>query len=125
MGVLERAVDVAILYLGIVRRLYLEVRHSLARSHQVVFRETHSDHVRSGWAKLNQVHKDHTLCKWFTFIGTVELGYIIHGIYHPAAYIDHCRPEPNFYIIKPSGYIIQPSGYIGHFERCEREHLRA
>ena len=28
-------------------------------------------------------------------------------------------------MIKPSGSIIQPSGYIGHFERCEREHLRA
>ncbi len=26
---------------------------------------------------------------------------------------------------KTSGYIIQPSGYISHFERCEREHLRA
>ncbi len=39
-------------------------------------------------------------------------------IYHPAAYISHFRPEPNFSIIKPSGYIIQPSGYIGHFERC-------
>ena len=34
-------------------------------------------------------------------IGTVESGYIIHGIYHPAAYIGHFRPEPNFYIIKP------------------------
>ena len=55
----------------------------------------------------------------------VEFGYIIHGIYHPAASIGHFRPEPNFDIIKPSGYIIQPSGYIGHFERCQREHLRA
>ena len=45
-------------------------------------------------------------------------------IYNLAAYIGHFRPEPNFYIIKSSGYIIQPSGYIGHFERCEREHLR-
>ena len=26
-------------------------------------------------------------------------------IYHPAVYIDHFRPEPNFYISKPSGYI--------------------
>ena len=26
---------------------------------------------------------------------------------------------------KTSWYIIQPSGYIGHFERCQREHLRA
>ena len=34
--------------------------------------------------------------------GTVEFGYVIHGIHHPAAYIDHVRPEPNFfYIIKP------------------------
>ena len=33
--------------------------------------------------------------------GTVEFGYIIHGIYHPAAYLGHFRPEPNFYIIKP------------------------
>ena len=57
-------------------------------------------------------------------VSTIEFGYIIHGIYHPAAYIGHFRPEPNFYIIKSSGYIIQPSGYIGHFERCEREHLR-
>ena len=32
---------------------------------------------------------------------TVESSYIIHGIYHPAAYIGHFRPEPNFYIIKP------------------------
>ena len=46
-------------------------------------------------------------------------------IHHPAAYIGHFRLEPNFYMIKPSGCIIQPSGYIGHFERCEREHLRA
>jgi len=55
----------------------------------------------------------------------VESGYIIHGIHHPAAYIGHFRSEPNFYTTKPSGYIIQPSGYISHFERCEREHLRA
>ena len=58
-------------------------------------------------------------------MSTVESGYIIHGIHHPAAYIGRFRPGPNFYILKPSGYIIQPSGYIGHFERCEREHLRA
>ena len=58
-------------------------------------------------------------------IGTVESGYIIHGIYHPAAYIGHFRSEPNFYIRKTSGYIIQPCDYIGHFERCERRHLRA
>ena len=37
----------------------------------------------------------------FASANTEEPGYIIHG------------------------YIIQPSGYIGHFERCEREHLRA
>ena len=55
---------------------------------------------------------------------TVESGYIIHGMYHPAAYICHFRPEPNCYVVKQSGYIIQPSGYIGHFERREREHFR-
>ena len=27
---------------------------------------------------------------------TVEFGYIIHGIYHPVAYIGHFRPEPIF-----------------------------
>ena len=32
---------------------------------------------------------------------TVESGYIIHEIYHPAAYIGLFRPELNFYIIKP------------------------
>ena len=56
---------------------------------------------------------------------TVELGYVIHGIYHPAADIGHFRPGPSFSIIKPSGYIVQPSGYIGQFETCERQHLRA
>ena len=30
-----------------------------------------------------------------------------------------------FFHDKTSGYIIQPSGYIGHFEMCEKEHLRA
>ena len=60
-----------------------------------------------------------------SLFNTVEFVYITHGIYPPAANIGHFRPEPNFYIIKPSGYIIQPSGYIGHFERCEKEHLRA
>ena len=58
---------------------------------------------------------------YYSLTNTVEFGYIIHEIYHPAAYIGHFRPEPNFYIIKPSGYIMQPSGYVGHFERCERE----
>ena len=59
---------------------------------------------------------------WRTYPAiTVESGYIIHGIYHPAIYIGYFRAEPNFYVTKPSGYIIQPFGYIGHFESCERE----
>ena len=36
-----------------------------------------------------------------SLFNTVEFGYIIHGIYHPAANIGHFRPEPNFYIVKP------------------------
>ena len=32
---------------------------------------------------------------------TIEFGYIIHGIYHPAAYIGHFRPEPKLSITKP------------------------
>ena len=33
---------------------------------------------------------------WKIFESTVESGYIIHGIYHPATYIGHFRLEPNF-----------------------------
>ena len=65
-----------------------------------------------------------THCETVFIVYTVESGYIIHGqIIQPL--ILHFRPEPNFYIIKLSGYITQSSGYIGHFERCEREHLCA
>ena len=39
---------------------------------------------------------------------TVEFGYIIHGIYHPVAYIGHFQPEPNFYIIKPPDISFSP-----------------
>ena len=40
---------------------------------------------------------------------TVHFGYIIHWIYHPAAYIGHFRPEPNFSIIKPPDISSSPS----------------
>ena len=45
-------------------------------------------------------------------------------IYHPAAYIGHFQPEPNFYIIKPPD-ISSSSPVISATLRCEREHLRA
>ena len=40
---------------------------------------------------------------------TVHFGYIIHWIYHPAAYIGHFRPEPNFSVIKPPDISSSPS----------------
>ena len=39
---------------------------------------------------------------------TVEFGYIIHGIDHPAAYIGHLRSEPNFDLIKSPGTSSSP-----------------
>ena len=32
----------------------------------------------------------------------VEFARIIHGMYHPAAYIGRFRPEPSFYMITPT-----------------------
>ncbi len=46
--------------------------------------------------------KKKLVSRYFSTSGsTVEFGYIIHGIYHPAAYIGHFRAGPNFYMIKP------------------------
>ena len=47
------------------------------------------------------VHPDRTVIVRIIVPAAVESGHIIHGIYHPAAYIGHFWSKPSFYMIKP------------------------
>ncbi len=62
---------------------------------------------------------------WKTIRLGVEFGYIIHGTYHPAAYIGHCRPEPNFSIRKPPDISSSSAVISATLRGAIGEHLRA